>query len=141
MTIKEMFNLGKTIKSSLFKQKKEDIIKIIESPKETEKTVNVYDDSPIDYDEHLYYNDDICCTAEDVNRFKVEKENNFHKKKLMEICENYTEEEALIACRVFARKFPGIMHTSLCDEHQNMAAMISVINKSQIAYMDKMCTP
>ena len=99
---------------------------------------NTEDDAPGLYLE--YCEDDAIVTAEMHHLSeKARRENELHKKKLLELCENYTEDEAIIICKVFARKFPGIMHTSLCDEHQNMAAMISVINKSQIAYMDKMC--
>lgn len=97
------------------------------------------DDAPGLYLE--YCEDDARVTAEMYHLSeKARRENELHKKKLLELCENYTEDEAIVICKVFARKFPGIMHTSLCDEHQNMAAMISVINQSQIAYMDKMCS-
>lgn len=55
---------------------------------------------------------------------KAERENNLHKKKLLDMCENYTEEEARIACAVFAKKYPEIMYAALGNEHKNLMEFV-----------------
>ena len=69
---------------------------------------------------------------------KATKENNFHKKKLLELCEGYSEDEVRIACRVFARRFPNAMYDSLRDEHQNMVSMVTGVQQLQTSYLEKM---
>lgn len=69
---------------------------------------------------------------------KVTKENNFHKKKLLELCEGYSEDEVRIACKVFARRFPNAMYDSLRDEHQNMVSMVTGVQQLQTSYLEKM---
>ena len=81
-----------------------------------------------------YSNDVVKANAE-----KSERENTFHKKKLLEMCEGWSEDEVQIACKVFARRFPDAMYGALSEEHQSMVAMVSGVNQLNVAYMEKMC--
>ena len=83
------------------------------------------------------YPDPILDGIDKVNEEKVERENTYHKKKLLEMCECYDEDEVQIACKVFARRFPDVMYAALRDEHASMVAMMNAVNQSQIAYLEK----
>lgn len=71
--------------------------------------------------------------------YKMEdKPNGTHKKKMIEICEGYSEEDAKIACTVFARKFPGVMYQALSMEHQNMCDLVAGVSNLNATYLKKM---
>lgn len=78
-------------------------------------------------------------SEEYISSEKVERENNLHKKKLLEMCESYSEDEVRIACSVFARRFPDAMYTALSEEHKNMVEMVNGVNNLNVSYMEKMC--
>lgn len=67
-----------------------------------------------------------------------DKANGVHKKKMLEICEGYSEEDARIACTVFARKFPGVMYQALSTEHQNMCDLVAGVSNLNATYLRKM---
>lgn len=67
-----------------------------------------------------------------------DKPNGLHKKKMIEICEGYSEEDAKIACTVFARKFPGVMYQALSMEHQNMCDLVAGVSNLNATYLRKM---
>lgn len=78
-------------------------------------------------------------SEEYISSAKVERENNMHKKKLLEMCESYSEDEVAIACSVFARRFPDAMYSALSEEHRNMVEMVNGVNSLNVSYMEKMC--
>ena len=92
------------------------------------------DDLPL-----IGYSNDVVDYVGKANAEKSERENTFHKKKLLEMCEGWSEDEVQIACKVFARRFPDAMYGALSNEHQSMVSMVSGVNQLNVAYMEKMC--
>lgn len=68
---------------------------------------------------------------------KVTRENNLHKKKLLDMCEGYSEDEVKIACKVFARRFPEAMYAALSEEHRNMTELVSGLHSLNCSYQQK----
>lgn len=71
-------------------------------------------------------------------RKNEDKTNGVHEKKMQEICEGYSEEDARIACTVFARRFPEVMYQTLSMEHQNMCNLVAGVSNLNAAYLGKM---
>ena len=95
--------------------------------------------TPLTPEEVDYVKADEKATMEMYEAFsKKETEDDMHHKKLLEICDSYSEDEVIIACSVFARKFPGVMYDSLAKEHKNMTVIIQGFNDLNREYLGKM---
>lgn len=81
--------------------------------------------------------DDAVALIQKERAEKYERESLMHQKKLAEICNGYSEEEAIIICKVFAQRFPDIMHKALSVEHQNMVTMIEHVHKLNQKYEER----
>lgn len=145
---RKMFNKRKKLVHAELEQK------ALNALKEMTNAANVYceghavdsTESDFDGDDDLkiYCRDDVLATERLYETYgtseKVKRENALHKRKLLEICESYSEEEANIACAVFARRFPNAMYNALNNEHTNMVAMVTGVNQLNTSYIEKMCS-
>ena len=107
--------------------------------KEAQDALDIKSPSELEDEIQNYCAADFTATLEAFHiQDKATKENNFHKKKLLELCEGYSEDEVRIACRVFARRFPDTMYAALREEHQNMVEMMAGVNALNVTYLEKM---
>lgn len=69
--------------------------------------------------------------------YQAKRENSIHKKKLLEICEGYGEDEVRIACAVFARNYPDVMYDALRNEHENMRKLVNGVHDLSNSFLRK----
>lgn len=88
---------------------------------------------------HREFESKIIMERSDADQLKKsnEEQSMTHSRKLMEISEAYDEHDAIIICRIFARRFPDIMYESLKDEHDAMVELIAGINQMNGVYSEK----
>lgn len=64
-------------------------------------------------------------------------ENIVHKRKLIDISEGFSEDEAKIVCEVFSRRFPAVMYAALADEHASLVDLIAGMRKLETNYQGR----
>ena len=64
-------------------------------------------------------------------------ENIVHKRKLIDISEGFSEDEAKIVCEVFSRRFPAVMYAALADEHASLIDLITGMRKLETNYQGR----
>lgn len=74
---------------------------------------------------------------EDDKKDQNKAENIVHKRKLIDISEGFSEDEAKIVCEVFSRRFPAVMYAALADEHASLVDLIAGMRKLETNYQGR----
>ena len=64
-------------------------------------------------------------------------ENSMHLNRLAEIADGYSEEEALIICNIFAKKYPHALYSTLIKEHASLLGFKNGVNELNVRYMER----